>query len=64
MRYRIAIIAALASGPALAQHAGHVSGTAHSPYAGLAERAVKALFGRADRDLRAGRGCPSLCRPN
>lgn len=62
MRYRIAIIAALASSPALAQHAGHVSGTAHSPYAGLAGRTVKALSAEQIADLRAGRGM-SLALP-
>lgn len=62
MRYRIAIIAALASGPALAQHAGHPSGKAHSPYAGLAERTVKALSAEQIADLRAGRGM-SLALP-
>lgn len=62
MRYRIAIIVALASGPALAQHTGHESGKAHSPYAGLTERAVKALSAEQIADLRAGRGM-SLALP-
>jgi Spy/CpxP family protein refolding chaperone len=62
MRYWIAIIVALASDPALAQHAGHESGKAHSPYAGLTERAVKALSAEQIADLRAGRGM-SLALP-
>lgn len=63
MRCRIAIIiAALASGTALAQHAGHGPGKASSPYAGLAEREVKALSAEQIADLRAGRGM-SLALP-
>lgn len=56
------VIAAHASGTALAQHARHESGTAPSPYASLTERTVKALSAEQIADLRAGRGM-SLALP-
>jgi len=63
MRCYIAlIIAALGSGMVLAQHAGHEAGKAPSPYAGLAERTIKALSTEQIADLRAGRGM-SLALP-
>ena len=63
MRCRIVlVIAALASSAALAQHAGHGPGKAPAPYAGLAERTIKALSTEQIADLRAGRGM-SLALP-
>ncbi|WP_186420938.1 hypothetical protein [Bosea sp. CS1GBMeth4] len=61
-RHLAAVVATLAAGSALAQHAGHGPGRASSSYAGLAERSVKALSVEQIEDLRAGRGL-SLALP-
>jgi hypothetical protein len=45
---------ALLAGPATAQHHGHSQG--QTPYAGLHQRAIKALSDQQVADLRAGRG--------
>lgn len=44
---------ALAAAPALAQHSGHGQ---HAPYAGMQDRAIKALSKDQIADLRAGKG--------
>jgi hypothetical protein len=49
-----ALVAAIAAGPALAQHQPAPAGPA--PYAGLQQRAVKALSDEQIADLRTGRG--------
>src|SRR3712207_5865586 len=48
-----ALLCVMLAGPALAQHQHRPQ---HSPYAGLEQRAVKALSGEQIADLRAGRG--------
>src|SRR3712207_3634333 len=48
-----ALLCVMLAGPALAQHQHRPQ---HSPYAGLEQRAVKALSDQQIADLRAGRG--------
>jgi hypothetical protein len=54
MKLGIALALALLAGPAVAQHHGHSHG--QTPYAGLHQRAIKALSDQQVADLRAGRG--------
>ena len=52
MKVAVAALLMLVSGPAMAQNHHH----GHSPYAGLQQRAIKALSEQQLSDLRAGRG--------
>jgi hypothetical protein len=54
MKLGIVLALALLAGPAVAQHHGH--GPGQTPYAGLQQRAIKALSDGQIADLKAGRG--------
>jgi Spy/CpxP family protein refolding chaperone len=60
MMMRLSLLAAfaLSAAPALAQHAhgGHAPGHAPGAYAGMQDRAIKALSAQQLADLRAGKG--------
>jgi hypothetical protein len=64
MKLYFALALALLAGPAIAQHHGHGHGQTHGqqghgaakPYAGLQQRAIKALSETQVADLKAGRG--------
>ena len=61
MKLFVAFVLVLLTGPAVAQHhgQGHGAGQGHgqaSPYAGMQQRAIKALSETQIADLKAGRG--------
>jgi hypothetical protein len=64
MKLYVALALALLAGPAIAQHHGHGQGRSHdqqghgaaTPYAGMQQRAIKALSDAQVADLKAGRG--------
>jgi Spy/CpxP family protein refolding chaperone len=64
MKVYVVLALALLAGPAIAQHHGHGHGRSHdqqgqgadTPYAGMQQRAIKALNEEQIADIKAGRG--------